>query len=122
MEAAYHQHRAVGSISVPAPPKLPPDCDWRLIDITLINGLLSFENMVRKAKSMPTSRRTSRETLGPIRLKSQRCGMAISGGKVSTGNSREAHSPVAFGSSRFCNALLRRTGPGKRSVPPVIVS
>ncbi|TAY69316.1 hypothetical protein [Rhizobium leguminosarum] len=50
MEAAYHQRGAVGSISVPSPPKLPPDCNWRLIDITLMNELLSFENMVRKAQ------------------------------------------------------------------------
>lgn len=50
VDAAYHQHGAVGSIGVPAPPKLPPDCNWRLIDITLMNELLSFENMVRKAQ------------------------------------------------------------------------
>jgi hypothetical protein len=50
MEAAYHQQGAVGSISVPAPPKLPADCNWRLIDTTVMNELLSFENMVRKAQ------------------------------------------------------------------------
>ncbi|WP_125460936.1 hypothetical protein [Rhizobium sp. CIAT894] len=50
MQAHYHQRGAVGSISVPSPPKLPPDCNWRLIDITLMNELLSFENMVRKAQ------------------------------------------------------------------------
>ncbi|PDS41145.1 hypothetical protein CO668_30855 [Rhizobium anhuiense] len=50
MQATYHQRGVVGSISVPSPPKLPPDCNWRLIDITLMNELLSFENMVRKAQ------------------------------------------------------------------------
>ncbi|WP_141507401.1 hypothetical protein [Rhizobium sp. H4] len=50
MEAAYDQDRVVGSISVPAPPKLPADCNWRLIDITLMNELLSFENTVRKSQ------------------------------------------------------------------------
>lgn len=50
MEADYHQRGAVGSISVPSPPKLPPDCDWRLIDIALMNELLSFENKVRRAQ------------------------------------------------------------------------
>ncbi len=50
MEVAYDRYREVGSINVPAAPKLPPDCDWRLIGITLMNELLSFENKVRRAQ------------------------------------------------------------------------
>ncbi|WFU02296.1 hypothetical protein QA648_00485 [Rhizobium sp. CB3171] len=51
MEANYEQYQAVGSINIPSPPKLPTDCDWRLIDVTLMNELLSFENGVRQAQA-----------------------------------------------------------------------
>jgi hypothetical protein len=51
MDANYEQYKAVGSISVPSAPKLPSDCDWRLIDVTLMNELLSFENKVRQAQN-----------------------------------------------------------------------
>lgn len=50
MEVSYDRYREVGSITVPTPPKLPSDCNWRLIDVTMMNELLSFENKVRRAE------------------------------------------------------------------------
>ncbi len=51
MEAEYETYKSVGSTTVPAPPILPADCDWRLVDVTLMSHLLSFANDVRKAQA-----------------------------------------------------------------------
>ncbi|MGV2102910.1 hypothetical protein [Rhizobium sp. 21-4511-3d] len=51
MEANYKQYRSVGSISIPAPPEFPADCDWRLVEAELLNELFSFANKVRQAQS-----------------------------------------------------------------------
>jgi hypothetical protein len=51
MEAYYENYKAVGSISIPAAPEFPKDCDWRLVEVTLLNELLTFGNRVRETQA-----------------------------------------------------------------------